>query len=336
MTTELPARPSAGSDAGADTRADSVRHEAWAPHVWPSVSVVIPTRQRPELLANSVRAVLTQDYPGTIECIVVFDQSEPHPIDLDPPPGAGRRLRTTSNNRTPGLAGARNTGILAATSEVVGHCDDDDEWLPGKLTRQIDLWRGAPEAIVVATGLTIRNESGEHRRLAPERATFADFLESRIMEINSSNVLVRRTDLLERVGLIDEELPNSFGEDYDWLLRATRHGDIVSVAAALVVINWNRPSFYTSKWTAMADGLSYILDKFPEFAATPKGRARIEGQIAFAHAARGSRAEARRWAWRTLRHNPGEMRALGALAVASRLVRADRLVRLVQSRGRGL
>lgn len=309
---------------------------AWPEDIWPSISVVIPTRERPELLAQAVRSVLTQDYPGHIECIVVFDQSTPHPIDLDIELGTDRILRTTTNSRTPGLAGARNTGILAAEHEVVGHCDDDDEWLPGKLQQQITLWRSTPQAVVVGTGVRIRNDSGEHSRPAPERATFAQFLESRIMEIHSSNILVRRTDLIDHIGLVDEQLPNSFGEDYEWLLRAARLGDIIAVPEPLITINWSRPSFYMSKWKAMTDGLSYILAKFPEFASTPRGRARIRGQIAFAHAAQGNRAEAVRWALRTLRDDFRQTRALGALAVAARLANAERLVGMVQARGRGL
>ncbi|TCP56500.1 glycosyltransferase involved in cell wall biosynthesis [Tamaricihabitans halophyticus] len=301
---------------------------------WPAVTAVVPTRDRPELVTRAVRSVLAQDYPGEIECIVVFDQSDPHEIAV--PESAGRSLRVLSNERTPGLAGARNSGIIAASGEIIGHCDDDDEWLPGKLRSQLELWRTVPDAPVVATGLVVRGENGDHPRPAPARASFADFLGSRIMEIHSSNLLVRRADLLDRIGLVDEQLPNSFGEDYEWLLRAARYGDVHCVREPYAVINWNRPSFYEGRWLAMVAGLSYILDRYPEFASAPRGRARIEGQIAFAAAALGNRADAVRWAWRALRHDPRQLRALAALAVAARLVSPARLVRIVQSKGRGL
>lgn len=300
----------------------------------PSISVVIPTRDRPELLANAVGSVLSQEYPGSVECVVVFDQSAPHPIPVEP--GENRTLRTITNDRTPGLAGARNAGILAAAGEVIGHCDDDDEWLPGKLARQIELWRAEPDALAVATGVIVRNDTGAHHRPAPRRVTFTDFLHSRIFEVHSSNLLVRKEDMLGRLGLVDEELPHSFGEDYEWLLRATRHGDIVSVPTPLVQLNWKRTSFYMSRWQSMVDGLRYIVDKVPEFAGAPKGRARLEGQIAFAYAAMGRRGDAVRWALRTLRHDPRQPRALGAFAVASGVVNADKLVRMVQARGKGL
>lgn len=308
----------------------------WGPEGWPSISAVIPTRDRPELVARAVSAVMSQDYPGEVECVVSFDQSEPYPIPIDVDTMPGRSLVLVRNERTPGLAGARNSGIVAASGEIVGFCDDDDEWLPGKLTRQLELWRAEPTAPVVATGIQIRTDDGDHDRRAPDRATFADFLESRVMEVNPCTLLVRRTDLMGRIGLVDEDIPNSFGEDYEWLLRATRHGDVISVPSALVRINWNRPSFFVGKWSAIVAGLSYILDAVPEFADAPKGRARIQGQIAFANAAIGHRWQALRWALRALRGNPRQARAFAAIAVAARLVSAEWLVRTVQARGRGL
>ena len=104
---------------------------------YPSVSVVVPTRDRPELLRAALGAILDQDYPGAIEVIVVYDHSRAGSVARN---GAQpkRRVRVISNSRTPGLAGARNTGILAATGELVAFCDDDDEWLPGKLAPR---WR---------------------------------------------------------------------------------------------------------------------------------------------------------------------------------------------------
>ena len=131
-------------------------------------------------------------------------------------------------------------------------------------------------------------------RLAPERATFADFLRSRITEIHPSAMLYSREDLLgvdgkpTRIGLVDEELPAAYGEDYDLLLRATRHGDVLSVPEPLILVLWDRPSFFSGKWQSMVDGLSYILRKFPEFEQDPKGLARIAGQIAYAQASLGN------------------------------------------------
>src|SRR6476469_3177079 len=97
---------------------------------WPSVGVVIPTRDRPEELRRALTAVLAQDYPGHIEVVIVFDGSE-RDDSLE-----SSNVRTLDNSRSPGLAGARNSGILSLDTDLVAFCDDDDEWLPGKLEAQ--------------------------------------------------------------------------------------------------------------------------------------------------------------------------------------------------------
>src|SRR5690242_16188801 len=108
------------------------------------VTVVIPTHNRPALMRRALSSVLAQDYAGGIEVIVVFDRSEPeYSLERD---ATSRRVRVLSNSRTPGLAGSRNTGILAATSDYVAFLDDDDVWLPSKLARQMSALTSEPDA----------------------------------------------------------------------------------------------------------------------------------------------------------------------------------------------
>ena len=191
----------------------------------PVVSVVVPTRDRPELLRRAVTAILSQTYPGPVECLVVFDQSDP---DLPwPELPAGRRLVLVRNQRTPGLAGARNSGILAATGELVAFCDDDDEWLPEKLTRQVARLLATPSAAVSTTGILVRYQDRTTTRLAPtELVTHRQLLRSRLTELHPSTVLARRRQLLDDIGLVDEQIPGSYAEDYEWLLRASRHAPV--------------------------------------------------------------------------------------------------------------
>ncbi|RNE67469.1 glycosyltransferase family 2 protein [Cryobacterium tepidiphilum] len=301
----------------------------------PGVSVVIATRGRPQLLRAAVRAILAQDYAGDVDVVVVYDRIEIDPLDDIAVP-EGRRLKTTANVRAPGLAGGRNTGILATSGELVAFCDDDDEWLPGKLGRQVETWQADPGAIMVATGIRIETGEQSHVRLPPDRVEFADLLLSRITELHPSSFLMRRSDLLGQVGLVDEELPASYGEDYDLLLRMARQGHVLAVREPLVIVHWDRASFFSEKWRGIADGLSYLLAKHQRFAESPKGSARIEGQVAFAFAALGDRGDAWQWALRTIRHDAFQLRAYAAVAIASRVVPAGPLVRLVNSRGRGL
>ena len=75
---------------------------------WPDVGVVIPTRDRPAQLRAALAAVRAQDYPGRVRTVIVHDRSEPDRGLAD-----RGRVQVLVNHRTPGLAGARNTGVLA-------------------------------------------------------------------------------------------------------------------------------------------------------------------------------------------------------------------------------
>lgn len=302
----------------------------------PTITCVIATRGgREALLRRAIRAVMQQDYEGTIETVVVFDRVEPDPLD-DVMLLPGRTLRTITNDRTPGLAGGRNTGIFAAAGDLVAFCDDDDEWRPAKIRRQVQLLADNPEAVLAAASIEVVTAGKSVVRTAPARAVHSDFLASRITEYHPSGFLMRREDLLGRVGLVDEHVPGSFGEDYELLLRATNHGPVVAAEEALVVVHWDRPSFFTSKWQTNADGLAYIVYKYPEIRTDKTGMARIAGQIAFASALAGNYRSARSWARTSLSARLTSLRAWGALAVSTRLVSGPWLVRTVNAYGKGL
>jgi glycosyltransferase involved in cell wall biosynthesis len=306
-----------------------------AERAWPTVSVVVPTRDRPELLRRAVTAILGQTYPGLVECVVVFDQSDPQLPWGDP--GPSRRLQLVRNDRTPGLAGARNAGAARATGELLAFCDDDDEWLPGKLERQVEVLTRRPDAAVATTGIVVRYGDRDVTRLAPTpEITHRQLLRSRLTELHPSTVLVRRRELLDGIGLVDERIPGSYAEDYEWLLRAAKRAPVLAVQEPLVVINWHQSSFFADRWRTIISALTYLVDKHRELEQEPSGLARIYGQIAFAHAALGERGAARRWARRTLSLDRRERRAYLALAVSLRLVKARTLVRLAHVAGKGI
>jgi glycosyltransferase involved in cell wall biosynthesis len=301
---------------------------------WPSVTAIVATRDRPVLLRRALTAIMGQDYPGRIDCVVVFDQSEPHELDVEVPDNRG--LTTISNQRTPGLPGGRNTGILTTRSDLVAFCDDDDEWLPTKISSQVRLLAEHPESPVASCGILVHFQDRDRPRLAPDEPLgYDDFLRSRVMEVHPSTLLIRR-DRLDEIGLVDEEIPGGYGEDYEWLLRSARVGPVVSVPEALTRVYWHTSSFFFDRWRTIASALEYLLIKHPEFNREPLGLARLQGQMAFAHAGMGNRSEARALAREALRANPRDRRALAALVASSGVVQAETISKVAHHFGRGV
>lgn len=300
----------------------------------PSVSVVIATRDRPALLAKAIAAVHAQDYAGPVECVVVFDQNEPDTALARQDPR--RPVVVVANDRTPGLAGARNAGAAASSGELLAFCDDDDEWAESKLRLQVARL-AETGADVAVSGIHVSYGDKIITRVPrPEDVTYAELLRRRVMEAHPSSVVVRRSAFFDKIGPVDEEIPGSYGEDYDWMLRAAAAGPIAVVPEPLVTVLWGRTSHFNRKWATIGDALEYLLRKHPAFADDPRGLARVQGQIAFAHAALGERPAARAWALRTLRNSWRERRAYLALLVSLRVLSADRVLRMAHSAGRGI
>ena len=223
----------------------------------PSVATIVATRDRPELLRQTLAAIDAQDYEGSITTIVIFDQTEPdHSLAV---PEGNRQVIVVPNSRVQGLQGARNTGMLATSSDLVAFCDDDDVWVPSKIRRQVDVLRSHPDVHFVGSGVTIEYEGESVERVRDDsRVTFRDLLRSRVFEAHPSTFLMRRAEMIDEIGLIDEDVPGGYGEDYEWLLRATRITDMILVPAPLVTVRWHTASFYAERWQMRIDGLQYL------------------------------------------------------------------------------
>jgi glycosyltransferase involved in cell wall biosynthesis len=302
----------------------------------PAIGVVVPTHGRPALLRETLAAILAQDAPVGLDVVVVFDRTEPD-VSLQELGDGDRRVRVLANDRTPGLAGNRNTGILALQTDWIAFCDDDDVWAPGKLRAQLDRLRARPDADVVSTAIRVAYEDREIDRLAgQDEVRHADLLRSRMAMLHSSTLLLRRAALLGPLGLVDEQIPGSQNEDWDLLLRAAALRPVQHVDEPLVTVRWGRSSYYSRNFRTLVDSLEYMLERHPGIAGDDRGAARVYGQLAFGSAAMGERRSALGWAGRAVARRWSEPRALLAVAVASGVLRPERVLSVLNARGRGV
>lgn len=299
----------------------------------PSVGVVIPTRNRPELLRRAIEAVRKQDYPGQLRIIVVYDQDEPDwrlATNDDP------AVMVLTNWRAAGLAGARNTGIMALDTELVAFCDDDDIWHPEKLRKQVDaLGKG----LFATCSIEVEFQERVHPRLAGRTEVTIDQLaRSRMAMLHSSSFLARRTELLKdgAIGPVAEDAPGSQNEDWDLLLRAARLAPIVHVDEPLVRVLWGRTSFYANEYSTKISSLRWMMARHPEIAGCPPGAARVYGQLACWSVAAGDRKNAWRWTKQTVKANWREPRAVIALAALTRVTSVERVLGTLHKRGHGI
>jgi glycosyltransferase involved in cell wall biosynthesis len=299
----------------------------------PSVGVVIPTRDRPAMLARAIEAVSTQAYAGRVRIVVVYDQTRP---DYMLARIGDRPVLVLVNWRTAGLAGARNTGILALDTDLVAFCDDDDVWAPDKLTRQV-------EALGTAEFGTCAMEVEYADRITPRLAGISlvgvsDLVRSRMAMLHASGFLIRRPALVDRggLGLVAEDAPGSQNEDWDLLLRAAKRGAIRHVDEPLIRVSWGRTSYFTYEYDTKVASLNWMLARHPEIGRSGIGAGRVFGQLACWSAATGDRGSALHYARQAMRSNWREPRAAIALAALSGVVRVENVLGALHKRGRGI
>jgi glycosyltransferase involved in cell wall biosynthesis len=298
--------------------------------------VVIPTRNRPELLRQAVNAVRAQDYPGPIRAVVVHDQAEPDPSVAA---GGARPISVTVNARGPGLAGARNTGILAVDTDLVAFCDDDDAWAPDKLRRQIRRLVNEPAVEMATCAIEVTYQGATTPRLAGlDWVSLDELARSRMAMLHSSTFVLRRDALLDdrRLGLVAEDAPGSQNEDWDLLLRAARRHPVAHVDEPLVRVLWSGGSHYAYEYGAKINSLRWMMARHPEIAGCAPGAARVYGQLACWSAASGNRRDAWRWTREAVRRNWREPRAAIALAAMTGAVRVETVLNALHKRGRGI
>ncbi|MEZ5342924.1 MAG: hypothetical protein R2706_16220 [Acidimicrobiales bacterium] len=138
----------------------------------------------------------------------------------------------------------------------------------------------------------------------PAKMNFDGFLNDRMTEVHPSSFLFNRDVLVNDIGLVDEDLPGGYTEDYDFLLRASKVTKIAVADQPLVRVYWHGASFFFERWKTIDEALQYLLNKHPEFAN--QGRSRVLGQQAVAKAAMGQRKAAFSTIVATMKGNPLE------------------------------
>ncbi len=198
----------------------------------PRVSVVVPTRDRPDRLAACLAALERQTAPG-LEVVVVDDGSRDAAAVAAAVAAAPRARLVRGGGRGP--AAARNAGVRAARAPVVCFTDDDCEPVPG--------WAAALAARLAAGGDAAAGPTRNGRpasALAAAAQAVATHLaeattdpEGRMRFAPTSN-LACRAEVCAAVPF-DESYPLAAGEDRDWCARLLASGaTLVFEPAALV------------------------------------------------------------------------------------------------------
>jgi len=183
----------------------------------PTVSVLIPTYNRPEFLKGAIQTVLHQTYTD-LEVIIVDDGSETDYARETVGEYGDAAVRLVEHEENRGLSAARNTGIEHSQGKYIALLDDDDRWHEQKLDRQVAVLESNPDVGLVTCCLVSVSPEGEILRC--EESKPSGDLSKTIFRKNvigtPSRVLIR-SECFEEVGTFDEELPTK--QDWELYIR---------------------------------------------------------------------------------------------------------------------
>jgi glycosyltransferase involved in cell wall biosynthesis len=207
----------------------------------PHVSVVICTRNRPDLIGNAVASVLANDYPD-FDLLVVDQSDDGRTGEIVHRLAEGRTNVRYLHSAVAGLSRAYNTGVKETTGEVLAFTDDDCVAPPDWIGAVVGAFAAEPDAemlygqvllpasLVGVDGLVPTLHISEARRLSRQDGF-------RIYGMGA-NFAVRRT-LFERIGGFDEVMggggPLKSSQDFDFQYRAYVGGATVLLRPDVVV-----------------------------------------------------------------------------------------------------
>jgi len=227
----------------------------------PRVSVIVPTFNRAESLARTLRSLEAQRVDVPYEVIVVDNDSKDGTAALVQRLAAGGVRYVLEARR--GVSVARNRGIAEARGEVLVFVDDDVVARPGWLAALVGTYRCRPDAWCVGGRIVLRLPAAPPAWFDPGSALLKAYLSGldrgegvvRLQypdDVWGANFSVRR-DALERVGGFDPRLGprgscHLVGDETELCWRIQRAGGGVYYCGPAVVEHIVPPSRMTKRW----------------------------------------------------------------------------------------
>jgi glycosyltransferase involved in cell wall biosynthesis len=205
----------------------------------PLVSVCITTYNRKNLLVQTIKSILVQDY-SNFEIIIVDDFSQDGTIELikNSILKLDDRITYINHKFNKGLAAARNTAINNANGKYFTFCDDDDKWSKKFLSTFVYIANKNNNNVSFCSSLISRDQNIKYLS-----SSFMDFIHLGYTPPVASQFY--NLEIIKNIGGYDETIKS--GVDHDlWLNLAQNKYNLIWLNLNLVNIN---KSFDKSRMT---------------------------------------------------------------------------------------
>lgn len=228
----------------------------------PTVSVIIPTYNRANMIVPCIESVLAQSYPVN-EIIIVDDHSTDDTI---------KQLNKFKDNiiilkteKQSGAQTARNIGIKSAKSEWIAFLDSDDEWLPNKIEKQISALKkfAYDQWTVVHGDCYIKNTNSDKKNHWQLESINGENVYKQLLSKSGTlfpSILTSK-QALEKINYLDENTPSY--HEWDTAIRLAKHCRFIHIQEPLFIYNIHKNTISKNSDTSV-EGYQYIINKFKD------------------------------------------------------------------------
>ena len=260
----------------------------------PLVSVILPTYNRARLVSRSINSVLNQTY-NNYELIIIDDGSTDNTKQIINSFN-DNRIVYLKHNHNKHASAARNTGIAKSKGELIAFLDDDDQWLPKKLEKQIALIQKLPPKVglIYCWMDYYNNEKLIHKhRPKLQGSVFPMVLDQQ--RIGGCPTLLIRKEILINMGGFDITIRR--GNDGDLIRRICKKYDVDFVPEVLVKVNVGHgySSIGSSSKESIKNAIYGQKVKFTKFKSEleslPKQKSKIYSYIGYHYSELGQKID---------------------------------------------
>ena len=231
--------------------------------VHPIVSVVINTRNRCRILHRAIESVLNQTYRN-IELVIVDGQSTDETSEV-----VKRYLEVDSRinyvyiGENKSAVYCINMGMSLSKGDFIAILDDDDEYLPSKIEKQVQLFlKSDPKVGVIycwdkvwddRTNSLIRERKNKNRGNIYDKLLFGP-------GTGASSELMFKRKAIEKVGGWDDSI--RFGADYQLTLNIAEFYEYDYVPEILAITHWNHMYMHLTTQSGGNVNQDFIIENY--------------------------------------------------------------------------
>lgn len=214
------------------------------------ISVIIPVYNAEKSIEKSLKSIKNQTWKGGFEIIIINDGSTDgsrsiiENYHLQNP----HQNIVLINKENGGVSNARNAGLKRAKGEFIALLDSDDEWLPEKTARQMNILQNANVDVDFLATKRVGQQLLYPYKVNAENLAEITFRKLMFRNEAQPSTVIFSRKILENTGLFDSA--QKYGEDLNYWLRISFKNSMYILNEELVLADSGKRSFGVSGLSA--------------------------------------------------------------------------------------